>query len=167
MFWKFLFYSFLNIYQNKYFKLYIICKNKWENKNFKEFSANSYTRVTRRKKYLFDLQYENKNKAFFKFQRSNYSSESCSEKIAYEISRVLGYDYTKIELGYDKKEKVGVLNYFFTDYQYYNDIALYLNILGTEISKEFYNLESIINSLNKTDEQLLKEFIKIWFLMLW
>ena len=132
---------------------------KKENKDFKELIVDSFTRGTRRKKIVFDL--NSKEVAFFKFQRSNYSTESCSEKIAYEIAKILGYDCAKIELGQDKTGEIGVLNYFFKDYEFYKDIVLYLNISGTKNRSEFYNLNNIINTICKIDKKLLNEFIKI------
>ena len=116
-------------------------KIKKENKDFVELIVDSFTRGTRRKKIVFDL--ESKELAFFKFQRSIYSTESCSEKIAYEIAKILGYNCAKIELGQDKTGEIGVLNYFFKDYEFYKDIVLYLNISGNKNRSEFYNLINI------------------------
>ncbi len=132
---------------------------KKENKDFKELIVDSFTRGTRRKKIVFDL--DSKEVAFFKFQRSNYSTESCSEKIAYEIAKILGYDCAKIELGQDKTGEIGVLNYFFKGYEYYKDIVLYLNISGDKTRSEFYNLNNIINSLCEIDKKLVDGFVKI------
>lgn len=41
-------------------------------------------------------------------------SESCSEKMSYEIAKVLGYSCAHIELARDRKNNLGILNYLLT-----------------------------------------------------
>lgn len=56
------------------------------------------------------------NKAMFKYKMpGRICSESCSEKMSYEIARVLGYKCAKIELAYDEENELGILNYIFVD----------------------------------------------------
>ena len=65
----------------------------------------------------------------FKYERDDYNcSEACSEKIAYEIANVLGYDCAKIELAFDDENRLGVLNYYFSSFDTsHTDIIAYLN----------------------------------------
>ena len=134
-------------------------KIKIENKDFVELPIEITMGGTRRKKVVFDK--ESKKLAFFKYQRSNYSTENCSEKLAYEIACILGYDCAKIELGYDKTGEIGVLNYFFENHIYFKSIDLYLHTDEHQNRNEFYELNFIISVLNRIDYKLLPNFIKI------
>ena len=42
-------------------------------------------------------------------------SEACSEKLSYEIAKILKYDCAHIELARDEKGTLGILNYLFVD----------------------------------------------------
>lgn len=42
-------------------------------------------------------------------------SEACSEKLNYEIAKVLGYECAHIELALDENDTLGILNYLFVD----------------------------------------------------
>ena len=72
-----------------------------------EFLDEMYnTKGTREKKLVID----NRNQfAFFKYQGKGYNvSEACSEKLCYELTKVLGYDCARIELAKDINGNLGV-----------------------------------------------------------
>ena len=50
--------------------------------------------------------------AYFKYEKYK-CSESCSEKLSYELAKVLDYKCAHIELAEDEYGKVGILNYIF------------------------------------------------------
>ena len=55
---------------------------------------------------------KNNELAMFKYEREDYvCSEACSEKIAYELAKTLGFECAKIDLAHDSAGKIGVLNY--------------------------------------------------------
>ena len=89
------------------------------------------------------------------------ASESCSEKISYEIAKILGYDCAKIELAKDENGTLGVLNYLFVNSNTteHIDAVAYLNIHEKEREK-FYTLTNIKKTLDKLDKNLFKFFIR-------
>ncbi len=97
----------------------------------------------------------------FKYPRIK-CSEVCSEKISYEIAKALGYNCAKIELALDEYGKIGVLNYIFnTPQKFHTDIKDFLSSEITNKRKEIYTLSNIKICLDKIDENLFKDFIKI------
>lgn len=83
--------------------------------------------------------------AYFKYEKYN-CSESCSEKMSYEIAKVLGYPCAHIELAKDKKNNIGVLNYLFIDrgQEEHHDATDFINKNESE-SKEYYTISNIKN----------------------
>ena len=101
--------------------------------------------------------------AMFKYEREDYDcSEACSEKLAYEIAKVLGYDCAKIELAVDNDNKIGVLNYYFSDRfnAPHTDIVAYLN-KDTKERNSYYTISNIKSVLDDIDIDLFKDFVKI------
>lgn len=101
--------------------------------------------------------------AMFKYERDDYiCSEACSEKLAYEIAKVLGYQCAKIDLARDEENKIGVLNYYFSDIftTQHTDMAAYLNKNKNE-RKYYYTISNIKSVLDEIDITLFKDFIKI------
>ena len=100
--------------------------------------------------------------AMFKYERDDYDcSEACSEKLAYEIAKVLGYDCAKIELAVDSDNKIGVLNYYFSNkLTPHIDIVAYLN-KDEKDRNNYYTVSNIKNVLDDIDADLFKDFIKI------
>ena len=101
--------------------------------------------------------------AMFKYEREDYDcSEACSEKLAYEIAKVLGYDCAKIELAVDNDNKIGVLNYYFSDRfnAPHTDIVAYLN-KDTKERNNYYTISNIKSVLDDIDIDLFKGFVKI------
>ena len=81
--------------------------------DFKFIQDEPIVKGSRRKRLAINT---NKELAMFKYEKDDYiCSEACSEKLAYEIAKVLGYKCAKIELAKDDEDKVGVLNYFFSN----------------------------------------------------
>ena len=84
---------------------------KIQDKDFKLLDNNLNVKGTRVKRIIVD---NDGNKAFFKYEGNGYlASEACSEKMCYEIAKVLGYECAKIELAKDKNDVLGILNYLF------------------------------------------------------
>lgn len=115
---------------------------------------------SREKRVIID---KDKKLAMFKYEREDYQcSEACSEKLSYEIAKILGYECARIELAEDEHNNLGVLNYFFSDRSSseHTDAVAYLNIHNEERSK-FYTISNIKKRLDELDKELFREFIKI------
>lgn len=129
-------------------------------KDFEFLDTTYNAKGTREKKLVID----NHNQlAFFKYQGKNYIvSEACSEKICYEIAKVLGYDCARIELAEDSNGNLGVLNYLFVRINSieHSDAIDYLNIHDKERSK-FYTISNIKTTLDNLDKNLFNGFLKI------
>lgn len=129
-------------------------------KDFRFLETNYNTKGSRVKKIIVD---NHGKKAFFKYEGKNYLvSEACSEKMSYEIAKVLGYKCAKIELAKDNEGNLGVLNYLFIDIgnTEHIDAISYLNINYNE-RKEFYTISNIKKTLDELDKKLFRDFIKI------
>lgn len=101
--------------------------------------------------------------AMFKYEREDYDcSEACSEKLAFEIAKVLGYECARIDLALDNDNKIGVLNYYFSNRNVspHTDIVAYLNKSRNERNK-YYTISNIKTVLDDIDKNLFKGFIKI------
>ncbi len=101
--------------------------------------------------------------AMFKYEREDYGcSEACSEKIAYELSKVLCFECAKIDLAYDNDGKLGVLNYYFSNPTTvsHTDIVAYLNKELNE-RNNYYTVSNIKSVLDDIDQNLFKGFIRI------
>ena len=126
--------------------------------NFSDLLFN--TKGSRIKKIALDKDGE---KAFFKYEGNGYIvSEACSEKMSYEIAKVLGYKCAKIELAYDKNDTLGILNYLFLDVNKMEhiDAVAYLK-KGDRKRAEFYTISNIKATLDNLDTSLFNDFIKI------
>lgn len=103
------------------------------------------------------------NKAIFKYEMYDKScSEACSEKLSYEIAKKLKYRCAHIELALDENNVLGILNYLFVDThkEEHIDAVAYIKENNEKRSK-FYTLENIKKCLDKLDEQLFYQFLKI------
>ncbi len=106
---------------------------------------------------------KNNELAMFKYEREDYvCSEACSEKIAYELAKTLGFECAKIDLAHDSAGKIGVLNYYFSDRftSPHTDIIAYLNKDSSE-RKNYYTVSNIKSILDDIDKDLFKGFIRI------
>lgn len=114
---------------------------------------------SRTKKTVIDI--KTKEKAIFKYQKYQ-CSEACSEKLCYEIAKVLQYECARIEFAVDEKNNLGILNYLFVDLKTteHTDAVAYINKNEKEIS-EFHTIENIKKCLDKLDQKLFFDFIKI------
>lgn len=129
-------------------------------KDFKFLDGPFNTKGTRAKKLVIDSK---GNKAFFKYEGKGYIvSESCSEKMCYEIAKVLNFNCAKIELAKDENGIVGILNYFFLDSgnQEHIDAVSYLNINNEERPK-YYTISNIKRTLDKLNVKLFEDFVQI------
>ena len=133
---------------------------KTANNDFKFLENNPNAKGSRVKRLVVD---NNGDKAFFKYEGSGYLvSEACSEKMSYEIAKVLGYDCAKIELAYDNDNVLGVLNYLFVKIgcTEHIDAVSYLNIHSKERTL-YYTISNIKKTLDELDDTLFNGFIKI------
>lgn len=134
---------------------------KLPNVDFKFLMYKPNAKGTRIKRYVLDI--KNHQKAWFKYQGTGYNvSEACSEKMSYEIAKVLGYDCAKIELAKDENMQIGVLNYLFTDTGEFihMDAISYLNKQEKE-RPNFYTINNIKMVLDNIDKNLFRGFIKL------
>lgn len=130
--------------------------------DFKFLEGNYNIKGSRIKKVVID---SDGNKAFFKYEDNKYnSSESCSEKMSYEIAKILGYECARIELARDNEGNLGILNYLFIDNGNVEhiDASAFLNIHGNQ-RREFYTISNIKRILDTLNKNLFKDFIKILF----
>ena len=130
------------------------------NKDF-VFTNEINNKGSRKKRTVIDI--NNRKKAIFKYQMYE-CSESCSEKISYEIAKVLNYECAEIELAKDEKGDLGILNYLFVDKNNNNqehiDIISYIN-KKSESRKEFYTIDNIKKCLDEINSNLFYDFLKI------
>lgn len=116
---------------------------------------------SRQKYYVIDK--KTKELAMFKYQGAGYEcSEACSEKMCYEIAKILEYQCAKIELAKDIKGNIGVLNYLFINKkeEEHMDVVGYLNIHNEDRPK-YYRISNIKARLDQLDKSLFNDFIKI------
>ena len=134
---------------------------KKEDEDFYFFNKD---KITIKGKRIKKLAHDKHNRlAFFKYQAVGYDvSESCSEKMCYEISKILNYDCAYIELAKDCNGELGILNYLFVDIgkNEHTDIVSYLNKDNNQRS-EYYTISNIKKCLDELDKKLFKDFIKI------
>lgn len=104
---------------------------------------------------------EGEEEIYFKYESYN-CSESCSEKMSFEIAKVLGYSCARIEFGEDEDGRIGVLNYLFVDRQeeVHSDAISYINKDSSKRG-EFYTISNIKRCLDEIDENLFNDFLKI------
>ncbi|MDD3452693.1 MAG: HipA domain-containing protein [Bacilli bacterium] len=138
-------------------KKYDIKQNK---KDFWFLENTTTMKGTRPKRIVKDFL---NRKAIFKYEHPEYiCSEACSEKISYEIAKVLNYNCAEIEFGKDEDGKLGILNYIFLDVNKIEhiDAVSYLNRNNDDRSK-FYTISNIKKSLDDLNKNLFYEFLKI------
>ena len=128
-------------------------------KDFK-FIPEINNKGTRKKRTVLD----NKgNKAFFKYEMYDKGcSEACSEKLSYEIAKILEYECAHIELALDENDEIGILNYLFVNLheEEHIDAISYLK-KNDEIRSQFYTLENIKKCLDMLNQDLFYQFLKI------
>ena len=131
-----------------------------EGKDFNfELIQDANTKGTRVKKIAIDS--NSYKTAYFKYEKYN-CSESCSEKMSYEIAKVLGYPCAHIELAKDRRGNIGILNYLFIDREReeHHDAIDFINKNESK-TKEYYTIENIKKCLDNIDEKLFDDFLKI------
>lgn len=129
-------------------------------KDFKFLDTNYNIKGSRQKRLVVD---KNNKIAMFKYEREDYLvSEACSEKMCYEIAKVLGYPCAEIELAYDENGKLGVLNYLFTNFKNLEhiDAISYLNQQNS-LRPYYYTISNIKKMLDELNPKLFSEFIRI------
>lgn len=134
---------------------------KLSDNDFKFLNYISNTKGSRTKRLAIDI--ISKEKAWFKYQGQGYNvSEACSEKMCYEIAKVLGYSCAKIELAKDENNQIGILNYLFIDVNKitHMDAVSYLNEQENE-RPYFYTVSNIKRTLDNIDGKLFNGFIRL------
>lgn len=128
--------------------------------NFIDTNNKYNIKGSRLKRIVID---KNGQYAFFKYEKESFS-ESCSEKISYEIAKELGYDCAKVELAIDNNKKIGILNYPFIElnsaFESHMDIDAYLNPENLPREK-YYKISNIKNTLDELNKEYFKSFIRI------
>lgn len=125
-----------------------------------DFLSQPLSQGSREKRWCKDKE---GNGIHFKYQRAN-SSEACSEKISYEIAKVLGYKCAKIEFAYDEYGRLGILNYIFSTEKFpHYDIVAFLGDDARTNRKEYYIISIVKSCLDQKDSKLFNGFIKILF----
>lgn len=120
--------------------------------------SETNTKGSRVKRIVID---KKNRQAYFKYEKYN-CSEACSEKMSYEIAKILGYPCAHIELGKDEKGNLGVLNYLFINRieEEHDDAVSYINKDASQ-RKDFYTIENIKKCLDAIDKNLFNDFLKI------
>lgn len=134
---------------------------KLPNIDFKFLNYTPNTKGSRTKRLVVDI--PDKGKAWFKYQGQGYNvSEACSEKMSFEIARILGYNCAKIELAKDEDNRIGILNYLFVDVDKttHMDAISYLNKQEKE-RPYFYTISNIKKTLDNIDKNLFSGFIRL------
>lgn len=117
------------------------------------------TKGTRKKKVVWDKR--EKQVAFFKYEEYD-CTESCSEKMAYEIAKVLEYPIARIELAEDENGVIGILNYLFVNTKEVEHIDAVSYINQNNLKREqFYTIKNIKSCLDQLDIALFNQFLKI------
>ena len=128
-------------------------------KDFKFLGNGINMKGTRTKRLVID---NDGNIAFFKYNGDGYcTSEICSEKMSYEIAKILEYRCAKIELAEDEENTLGILNYLFINLneEEHIDAGSYLNISEKE-REEFYTISNIKRVLDSLDVSLFEGFTR-------
>jgi len=102
---------------------------------------------------------------FLKYERYIGCSESCSEKMSYEIAKIIGIPCAQVELAKDSDGRLGSISYLFN---YKNgrmisehiDAKDFINKSEAE-RKEYYTIPNIKSVLDRYDESLFKGFLNI------
>ena len=132
---------------------------KW-GRDFRVIKEEPITQGTRKKVLAITAK---KEMVMFKYEHDDYTcSEACSEKMAYEIAKILGYNCARVELAIDNEGRLGVLNYYFTNKidTTHTDIIAFLN-KDVKERKEYYTISNIKSVLDNIDKSLFRNFIKI------
>ncbi len=128
--------------------------------DFRFLELNHNAKGSRAKRFVIDIK---GHFAYFKYEGKNYNvSEACSEKMSYEIAKILDYDCARIELAIDDEGKLGVLNYFFINpiFEEHVDAVSYLKI-NNDNRALLYTISNIKEVLDNLDKNLFSDFIKI------
>lgn len=108
------------------------------NKDFSFLKSQPVLKGSRVKRLAFD----GKKYAIFKYDHPDYNvSEISSEKMSYEIAKVIGFDCARIELAKDENGKIGVLNYLFTNKDCEHSDIITISMIIFLIEKSFIHYQ--------------------------
>lgn len=114
---------------------------------------------TRTKKMAFII--KTKEKAILKYNKYLNCTELASEKIAYEIANVLGFNCARIELAKDINGIPAILNFYFLKKDnIHNDALYYLRKLGNS-REEYHTLDNVLKLLKNQNGNMVYDFLKI------
>lgn len=98
---------------------------------------------------------------YFKYSKYTGCSEECSEKLAYEISRVLKLKAAQVEFAQDEKGIIGIISFLFMKHgQSHTDAKEFFNV-EDEDRKKTYTIPKIKKFLDTYGENLFADFIGI------
>lgn len=133
-----------------------------DGKDFDLYDRRDQVKGTREKKFaiIYSKVMRKIRFGFFKYEKYN-CSESCSEKLSYEIAKVLGIKCAKIEFAKDNAGTLGIINYFFTNNKYkLFDAKDFFNSLEVK-REEYLTIPSIKTFLDKYDKHGFECFIEM------
>lgn len=144
-------------------------KIKKVNKDFEFLEQNTRnTKGSRKKRIILDLKSLKKHKlklGFFKYEKYN-CSESCSEKMAYEIAKILNKPCAEIEFAKDENGTIGIISYLFVDINNKRHAKTHIDAKDffnqNEFQrKEFCTIKNIKIFLDKFNPTLFESFLGI------
>ena len=118
----------------------------------------SNTKGSRNKRIIIDKKYG--TNGFFKYEKYE-CSEACSEKLAYEIAKVLKMESAKIEFAKDENGTLGIISYIFiNDNITHTDAKDFFNASQFD-RKNFCTIKSIKQFLDLFGKDEFKKFVGI------
>ena len=134
-------------------------------------TSNNNIKGTRTKKDIIDgkslLKYKKTKKiedirfGYFKYSKYENCSEECSEKLAYEIAKVLKLKVARVELAKDNNGVIGIISFLFTSEKIrHTDAKDFLNS-SKEDRKITYTIPNIKRFLDTYSENAFNDFIGI------
>lgn len=115
---------------------------------------------SRQKRVIVDLQKRKLRIGFFKYEKYN-CTEACSEKLAYEIAKVLKIKTAQIEFAKDENGTLGIISYLFsTSENPHTDAKDFFNANDFD-RKKFCTLNSIKAFLDKYGKNEFGSFIEM------
>lgn len=126
------------------------------------------TKGSRKKRIVLDLKNIKKHKlklGFFKYEKYE-CSESCSEKISYEIAKILNKPCAEIEFAKDENGVIGIISYLFIDISNRQQAKTHIDAKDlfnkSEFErKQFCTITNIKQFLDEFNPKLFKSFLGI------
>jgi len=117
------------------------------------------TKGSRKKRTIGQLGKGKLSLGFFKYELYEQCSEACSEKLSYEIAKILKKPCARIEFAKDAKGELGIISFLFVDYYQMHVDAKDLFNKPDFDRKDFLTISSIENFLKTYGEMEFNKFI--------